>query len=34
MHVDACVGGAKVFIEEIEGMDKVDSIAVDPHKHW
>lgn len=34
LHVDACVGGSKVFIEEIEGIDKIDSIACDPHKHW
>jgi aromatic-L-amino-acid decarboxylase len=36
MHVDACYGGAAVLLEELRerfaGIERADSIAVDPHK--
>ena len=35
-HVDACYGGAAVLLDELderfEGIERADSIAVDPHK--
>jgi aromatic-L-amino-acid decarboxylase len=36
LHVDACYGGAAMLLEELrerfEGIERADSIAVDPHK--
>jgi len=36
LHVDACYGGAAVLLEELrerfDGIERADSIAVDPHK--
>jgi aromatic-L-amino-acid decarboxylase len=36
LHVDACYGGAAVLLEELQarfdGIERADSIAVDPHK--
>lgn len=36
LHVDACYGGAALLLEELktrfDGMERADSIALDPHK--
>jgi aromatic-L-amino-acid decarboxylase len=36
LHVDACYGGAAMLVDELrerfEGIERADSIAVDPHK--